>query len=151
MPSITISPCAMLMMRMTPKTIVRPTAIIAYSEPVSTPLTMVWSRVATRYARKHSPRSPRRRGAGNAREGLELYAGIGKDVGDLGIGFGIDIEKLASPPLRKHRVVPRVDVLIRVRIAQRTRPVAELGLAERSLHVGREQRLANRLAVGLEV
>ena len=46
MPSITISPCAKLMMRMTPKTIVSPMAIIAYSDPVSTPLTTLWTKVS---------------------------------------------------------------------------------------------------------
>src|SRR5262245_28985970 len=45
-PSITISPCDRLMMRITPNTIVSPIAIIAYSEPVRTPLTTLWTKLS---------------------------------------------------------------------------------------------------------
>ena len=47
-PSITMSPWAILMMRITPKTIVRPTPIMAYREPVSKPLTMLCTKVSMR-------------------------------------------------------------------------------------------------------
>src|SRR6266571_2367480 len=76
---------------------------------------------------------------------------VGEDVRRLREGLGPDVEKLAVPPLRQHRMIERINVLVGVMVARRASPVAELNLAEYRLHVGLHQGLTHSIAVGGQI
>src|SRR6476660_9675473 len=104
MPSMTMSPCARLMIRMTPNTMVSPTAIIAYSEPVRMPLTTLWAKISILDSRK----IPARFAGGDQAMPSAHQRLVGEDIGRFGVSLGPYIEQLAfGVPLRKHGMIAR--------------------------------------------